>query len=254
MDYLLGAYLTGIMQYPLDIINTQIENPESVTSKIGRELGLVKEEKIKGAFKSPIKREDEADFSSFKNAISIVTRRFKVASPIKNSKYHQEWQKVINRAKKLKQLDVTQMDLKKRNDSFLIGLGIRTLENIDLFGKPVEEEVLVFAEISPFLKKVEQKLLESRKERNNIMARPISNEQKRKEIDILLAAENQTLQQVVEALASTNIDFVFDQTITDNVADLGLIKGSLFSFIFGQLDRFGLGLQENTVKKNPRIE
>ena len=254
MDYLLGAYLTGIMQYPLDIINTQIENPESVTSKIGRELGLVKEEKIKGAFKSPIKREDEADFSSFKNAISIVTRRFKVASPIKNSKYHQEWQKVINRAKKLKQLDVTQMDLKKRNDSFLIGLGIRTLENIDLFGKPVEEEVLVFAEISPFLKKVEQKLLESRKERNNIMARPISNEQKRKEVDILLAAENQALQQVVEALASTNIDFVFDQTITDNIADLGLIKGSLFSFIFGQLDRFGLGLQENTVKKNPRIE
>ena len=86
------------------------------------------------------------------------------------------------------------------------------------------------------------------------MARPISDEQKRKEVDILLAAENEALQQVVEALASTNIDFVFDQTITDNVADLGLIKGSLFSFIFGQLDRFGLGLQENTVKKNPRIE
>jgi hypothetical protein len=29
------------------------------------------------------KREDQADFSSFKNAFSIVTRRFKIAGPIK---------------------------------------------------------------------------------------------------------------------------------------------------------------------------
>ena len=44
------------------------------------------------------------DFSSFKNALSIVTRRFKVASPIKNSQYHKEWFKLIKRAKKLKQI------------------------------------------------------------------------------------------------------------------------------------------------------
>ena len=116
-DYLIGAYLTGIFQYPIDILDSTLEK--------------VTKEKIPGAGKSAIKRQDESDFSSFKNATSIVTRRFKVVSPIRNSKYHKEWQKIINRAKKLKQIDPTQMDLKKRNDSYLIGLGIRTLENLD---------------------------------------------------------------------------------------------------------------------------
>ena len=64
--------------------------------------------------KKPTKREDEADFSSFENALSIVTKRFKVASPIKRSEYHAEWNKLIQRAKKLKQIDMTQMDLERK--------------------------------------------------------------------------------------------------------------------------------------------
>ena len=50
--------------------------------------------------------------------LSIVTRRFKVAAPIKNSQYHKQWAKLIQRAKKLKQIDISQMDLEKRNQSF----------------------------------------------------------------------------------------------------------------------------------------
>ena len=47
-------------------------------------------------------------------------------------------------------------------------------------------------------------------------------------------------------------DFVFDQKITDNVSDRGVLKGTIANIVFGTLDRFGLGLREDTVKKNPR--
>ena len=240
VDYLLGAYLTGMSQYPLDIINSGLEK--------------FTKEKIPGAGVSATKREDEADLSSLKNAISIVTRRFKVASPIKNSQYHQEWRKIINRAKKLKQIDYTQMDLEKRNKSFLVGLGIRTLENIEKFGGPIEEEALVFSRISPILKDVEVKLLKLRENRNDIRAGTDSPDIKRQKIDAILAVENQVLEQVINALANEDIDFVFDQTFTDNVSDLGVLKGSIASIVFGLADRFNLGLREDTVKKNPNIK
>ena len=144
------------------------------------------------------------------------------------------------------------MDLERRNKSFLVGLGIRTLENFEDFGAPVEEEVLVFSKISPMLKAVEVKLLKSRAERNNIRAGTDSPELKREKIDALIAVENLVLEQVINALANEDIDFVFDQTITDNVSDLGVLKGTIANIVFGTLDRFGLGLREDTVKKNPR--
>ena len=85
--------------------------------------------------------------------LSIVTRRFKVASPIKRSQYHKEWNKIINRAKKLKQIDMTQMDLERSNQSFLIGLFIRTLENFEeRWWCRLEPEVLEFSKISPIVK------------------------------------------------------------------------------------------------------
>ena len=238
MDYLLGAYLTGMAQYPVDILNSGLEK--------------FTKEKIPGAGTSPTKREDEADLSSLKNATSIVTRRFKVAAPIKNSQYHKEWQKIVRRAKELKQVDYTQMDLERRNKSFLVGLGIRTLENFEDFDGPVEEEVLVFGRISPMLKAVETKILKSRAARNDIRAGTDSPEIKKEKIDVLLAIENETLKQVIDALTEQNLEFVFDQTITDNISDLGVLKGTIANIVFGNLDRLGLGLREDTVKKNPR--
>jgi len=248
MDYLVGSYFTGIAQYPFDIVNAQITDPKSMTQKIGKKLGLVKDtDKIPYNI-PPAKREDEADLSSFKNAISIVTRRFKVAAPIKRSKYHEEWSKLIQRAKKLKQVDFTQMDLKKRNESSLIGLGIRITDKIaEGFRTGLEPEVLQFGSISPTLTKVEQILLESRRNRNTIMALNIPPENKRQQIDELIKIENQLLQSVINSLAEVeNLDTLFMDTFTDKVKDLGVIKGSLFQVIFGDI--------KDTVKANPRTQ
>ncbi len=248
MDYLVGSYFTGIAQYPFDIVNAEITDPKSMTQKIGKKLGLVKDtDKIPYNI-PPAKREDEADLSSFKNAISIVTRRFKVAAPIKRSKYHEEWSKLIQRAKKLKQVDFTQMDLKKRNESSLIGLGIRITDKIaEGFRTGLEPEVLQFGSISPTLTKVEQILLESRRNRNTIMALNIPPENKRQQIDELIKIENQLLQSVINSLAEVeNLDTLFMDTFTDKVKDLGVIKGSLFQVIFGDI--------KDTVKANPRTQ
>ena len=83
----------------------------------------------------------------------------------------------------------------------------------------------------------------------------MKNNIKREKIDALIAVENLVLEQVINALANMDkedIDFVFDQTITDNISDLGVLKGTIANIVFGTLDRFGLGLREDTVKKNPR--
>ena len=228
IDYLIGAYFTGIMQYPFDILNAQL-----------------KSKPLEG--ETPSKREDEADFSSFENALSVVTRRFKVVEPIKNSQYHKEWNKIIQRAKKLKQIDMSQMDLEKRNQSFLIGLFGRITENLrEGMTAGTEKEVLVFSGISPILKQVETELRDIRTERNNIRSSPLDGDRKRQILDLLLSAENKMLKVTLDSLAEMDIEYIFDQTHTDNVKELGVIQGSLSSLIFGTA--------ENAFKKNPREE
>jgi len=221
VDYLLGAYLTGMLQYPVDILNA-----------VGSKVGLVtKRKELEGeAIK---KREDEADYSSFKNAFSVVTRRFKLAAPIKNSQYHKEWSELIAKAKKLKQIDTTQMDLNKINSSRLIGLFGRIEDKFDegkKFG--VEEEVIAFSKISDILNTTQQRLTKSREQRNNILEGPLSAEIKRKQIDTLIMLENKLLKVVIDTLADMDIEFIFDKT-------------------FG-LKSLVLGTAENAVKSNPR--
>ena len=225
-DYLLGAYFTGLLQYPIDIV----EN-------------FIPREKLKG--ERIEKRPDESDLSSFKNAASIVTRRFQIASPIKNSEYHKTWQKVINRAKKLKQIDTTQMDLNRRNETFLIGLYGRTMDKLaEGYPAGVEDEVLVFSSVSDILSEGERFLIQSRKDRNTILASNFDGETKRKQIDNLIRIENIYLKSVIDSLASIEqLDYLFDETYTDRFKDHGIITGIL---------TIPFGTAEDTFKKNPR--
>ena len=214
VDYLLGAYLTGMLQYPIDIINSRFKRSE-----------------LEGEVMA--KREDEADFTSFKNAFSIVTRRFKLAAPIKNSQYHKEWSELVAKAKKLKQIDTTQMDTSKIHSSRLIGLFGRIEEKLDEgkeFG--LEEEVIAFSKISPILKKIQQQLIKSRANRNDILTSPLTAEEKKERISLLIQMENELLKQTIDYLADMEIEFIFDKTF-------GI--GSIL-----------LGTAEDAVKINPR--
>ena len=213
MDYLIGAYFTGIMQYPFDILSAQLKRKPLEGERLA-------------------KREDEADFSSFKNALSVVTRRFKIASPIKNSQYHRDWSDLVEKAKKLKQIDFTQMDLKKSHETRLIGLFGRITDKLaEGYELGIEPEAIAFSKISDVIKNTQQVLLDSRKERNLIASGPLDAETKRERIDLLIAQENYLLKTTIDTLAAMDIEYIFDQTYK-------------MSTIFGTA--------ENAVKKNTR--
>ena len=195
VDYLIGAYFTGIMQYPFDIMESRLEKERSP---------LMGEKRAR--------RPDESDFSSWSNAASIVTRRFKVASPIKNSQYHAIWKDLIEKAKKYKQIDIGQTDFDKSSDSRIIGLFDRVLKNVEE-GKPFEEkEVESFRAISPIIKEVVTLLQNSRMQRKETLASPMDGKTKLEISNILLRLENQMLQTYADVLADTDIDFIFDKT------------------------------------------
>ena len=140
---------------------------------------------------------------------------------------------------------MSQMDLKRRNESFLIGLFGRITENLKE-GMPAgtEPEVLAFSAISPILTEVETELRNLRTERNNVINSPLDGDKKREILDVLLSVENKMLKVTLDSLAEMEIEFIFDQTYTDNVKELGVIQGTLSSLIFGTA--------ENAFKKNPR--
>jgi hypothetical protein len=67
---------------------------------------------------------------------------------------------------------------------------------------------------------------------------------KREIIDLLIGVENKMLKEVMDSIASMDIEYIFDQTYTDNVKELGVIQGTLSSLIFGTA--------EDSFKPNPR--
>ena len=114
----------------------------------------------------------------------------------------------------------------------MIGLFGRIEEKIDEgkeFG--LEEEVIAFSKISPILKQIQQQLIKSRANRNDILTSPLTAEEKKERISLLIQMENKLLKQTIDYLSDMEIEFIFDKTF-------GL--GSIF-----------LGTAENAVKTNP---
>ena len=138
------------------------------------------------------------------------------------------------------------MDLSKRNEAFLTALygdiKDRLLE--DDKNPVMSKEVMAFYGVSEFLKEGEMILRDSRQERNRIMALPISGDEKRQQIDALIELENIQLKLIIDSLAQMDVDFLFQQTFTDNVKELGVIPGFLSTVIFGERD--------DTFRPNPR--
>ena len=247
MDYIIGSYFTGLLQYPFDILEQGdfSEAPTALGGGIVRGVQKFVTGRVKGVddtVERPAKRPDEADFSSFKNAISIVTRRFKVGAPIRNSQYHKEWNSLINKARKLKQIDYSQMDLEKSHETRLIGI-FGKVKEADKKGEPIiTPEVQAFGSVSPILKKVELMLRTSREKRNIIATSPLDPEIKKQQINYLIGKENDMLKMTIETLAAMDIEYLFD----DAYNHMGKIEGFLFNTIFGP--------GEDSVKPNPLEE
>ena len=81
LDYIMAGYFTGIASYPIDLFDAALYDEDKLGEK-------------------PTRRGDVADLA--KEPWSIVTRRFKVDVPVKNSKSLQTFYEIRNKARKLK--------------------------------------------------------------------------------------------------------------------------------------------------------
>jgi len=195
VDYVLRAYLTGIMQYPLDIYDHYYYE---------KTLKGVRGEK-------PARRSDEARI--VENPLSLITRRFNVEIPLTRTKFHEDFYNLYNKARKYKQLNLADLD-DKENINTKLDLFEVYLENTEKFkenGLFQEEELTNLSAVSPTLATVANVLNKGKQYRLAISRDTrMSAEEKRNIINEVLTNENELLQTVVEQLATSNIPHIFE--------------------------------------------
>ena len=206
IDYLIRAYATGLFGYVPEVINAAFfETGGPFTETFGNEKGL--------RIEKPTPDVDQVDI--LKRPWSIVTRRFKGSDVIKNSSFHKEWFRIGNEARKLKVLDISNIDSARLNNSKIISVFDRILTNIDNNDPLMSDEVYVYTQVlGGTFNTVFSKMQEFRELRKTIELAPnMSGDEKRKQINELYALENIMLKEYLDGVAEADIDFVLEKTI-----------------------------------------
>ena len=212
IDYLIGAYATGILQYPFDIINDVFFE----AGDKGSTFEKIDPFKVKEKGLNIIKA--KADKSSRKFNIlepwTIVTNRFESNVTIKNSFYHKEWFRIQKRAKELNILDVTNLNNAKEINETLIKVLDNLVTNIDNNEPLQSKEVEEYSAMGGTYKAILEQVNTLRIKRKTVEIAPdMSSEQKRITMNQILAAENLMLQQYFEAIAGMDLDFLLSDTL-----------------------------------------
>ena len=183
LDYMVNSYLTGLASYPLDILDSTLFYDEKTFGEL------------------PTERGDREDLA--RQPWSIITRRFRVKTPVKNSKNIRKFYEIKNRADKVA---LTKSITTKE---------LREVLNINDFANTKEVQELLG--ISPFLNMVAEKLAESRETRRKIKQQKYINlntkeiysaDLKRKHIDELIAIENDLARVAINQLRQANFDTI----------------------------------------------
>jgi hypothetical protein len=178
---MVNAYFTGVASYPLDILDAMLWDDV--------QFGEL-----------PKERGDRADLA--RQPWSIVTRRFRVQTPVKNSKNIKKFYDIKNRADAIKDLkNITTSDL-------------REVLNIKEFSD--SQEVKDYLGMSSFLSMIAEKLAESRSVRNDIKFMKFlpgtkteyTAELKRQHIDELTAKENEMAFKAIQSIRKANFDTI----------------------------------------------
>jgi len=181
LDYMVNSYFTGLASYPLDILDAMIWDDEN--------FGEL-----------PTQRGDRADLA--RQPWSIITRRFRVQAPIKNSKNIKTFYEIKNRADKIKNMkNLSEKDLR---------------QVLNLSDELSIKEVQELLGISPFLSSVAGNLAKSRKARAEIkMSKFIpgtntiySPNLKRQHINELIQKENEMARIAILELRKSNFDTI----------------------------------------------
>ena len=206
IDYLIRAYATGLFGYFPEVINAAFfETGGPFTETFGNEKGL--------RIEKPTPDVDQVDI--LKRPWSIVTKRFKGSDVIKNSSFHKEWFRIGNEARKLKVLDISNIDSARLNNSKVISIFDRIKTNLDNNDPLMTNEVFVYTQVlGDTFNSVFQKMQEFRELRKTIELAPnLSGDEKRIQINELYALENIMLKEYLDGVAEADIDFVLEKTM-----------------------------------------
>jgi hypothetical protein len=206
IDYLIRAYATGLFGYIPEVINAAFfETGGPFTETFGNEKGL--------RIEKPTPDVDQIDI--LKRPWSIVTRRFQSSDVIKNSSFHKEWFRIGNEARKLKVLDISNIDSARLNNSKVISIFDRIKTNLDNNEPLMTNEVYVYTQVlGDTFNTVFEKMQEFRELRKTIELAPnLDGDTKRLQINELYALENIMLKEYLDGVADADIDFVLEKTM-----------------------------------------
>ncbi len=182
MDYIINSYFTGLLSYPLDLLDAAVWDEEEYGEK-------------------PTQRSDEKDLR--RAPWSIVTKRFNVNTPVKASQNIRKLYEIQKYAE-----EVVGADFKK-------GQSFRYLLNaLEMEESFTNQEANELRAISYLLSDVMLKLSESRKLRNNIQFLPNNPnltdkqnaDEKRLQIEELRETENEIAYQALLLLKDADFD------------------------------------------------
>ena len=175
MDYIINSYFTGLLSYPLDVLDAMSWNEDRYGER-------------------PTRRSDEKDF--FNAPWSVITKRFSVNTPVKASQNLRTLYDIKKKAD-----EIIGADFKKEN-SYRYLLDITEMEE----GYSNEKANQLRA-VSSLLQEVMLQLAESRKLRDNVrFIKEMSADEKRLYIEELREAENEIAYQYLIALSSADFD------------------------------------------------
>jgi len=222
LDYLIGSYATGILQYPFDIINDVFfETGDAGTSAFEADLLGIKKKGLDIVKPSP-KKTSRA--FNLKKPWTIVTSRFQSENVIQNSFFHKEWYRVQQRAKELGVLDLTKLDTARDINVQLLKIFDNIQTNLDnneaLMSEEVKEYSTIFGDtLAAYFKEV----IKFRKLRKDIELYPnVSSEEKRTQINQILAAENIMLHEIFKAIASIDLEHVLSDTMRASLSPVSI--------------------------------
>ncbi len=190
LDYIMAGYFTGIASYPLDLFDAALYDENKFGEK-------------------PTRRGDVADLA--KEPWSIVTRRFKVDVPVKNSKALQTFYDIRNKARKLK----AGVDYNLNDLSSVLGFKFTD----DLQYAEVQEGIYVsnwFDTVSQILKSNRNQItiITKTKDYKGFSDRPADYvgmseaDIKRKDINLLTQLNNDIANQVLQDLRNANFETI----------------------------------------------
>ena len=219
IDYLIGSYATGIMQYPVDMINDIFfETGDEGTSAFEADpLGIKK----KGLnIKKPAPSKTNRNLN-LKEPWTIVTSRFTSNDVIKNSFFHKEWFRIKIRAKELGVLDLTKLDTARDLNVQLLKIFDNIKTNLDNDDPLMSEEVKQYMQLGGVIKEFFPQIAKFRILRKNISMYPdMSSIEKRKQIDSILAAENIMLHEMFKGIADVDLDQVLSDTMRASLSPI----------------------------------